>query len=85
MAGKINVLFEDGSLGFCKVVENLHYNHDAGAYCKIVAHEGREMLVKRRQGEKLWHPHTARERVQPMIDHFARLERERKRRETCAK
>ena len=82
MAGKINVLLEDGSLAFCKVVENLNYNHDAGAYCKIVSHDGKEVLVKRRSGEKLWKPHTARERVQPLIDHYARLERERKWRES---
>lgn len=77
MAGKINVIFEDGKLGFCKVVESLGYNHDAGAYCKIVEHEGREILVKRPGGLKLWRPHTARERVQPLIDHLERLKRSR--------
>lgn len=76
MSGKINVLLEDGGLAFCKVTENLGYNHDAGAYCKFVQYEGREMLVKRRTGERLWRPHTARERVQPLLDHFARKARE---------
>lgn len=75
MAGKINVVFEDGKLTFCKVIENLGYNHDAGAYCKMVEFEGREMLVKRPQGIKLWRPHTARERVQPLVDHLERLKR----------
>ncbi len=56
MSGKVNVQFEDGTLGFCKVTESLGYNHDAGAYCKFVLHDGREMLVKRRSGEKLWKP-----------------------------
>jgi len=77
MSGKINVRLEDGQLVFCKVVESLGYNHDAGAYCKIVQHEGREMLVKRFQGMKIWRPHTARERVQPLIDHLERLKRQR--------
>lgn len=81
MAGKINVLLDDGSFAFCKVVENLNYNHDAGAYCKIVLLNEQETLVKRFTGEKLWRPHTAKERVQPIIDYFARLERERKWRE----
>lgn len=76
MAGKINVLLEDGSLAFCKVTESLGYNHDAGAYCKFVEHDGKEMLVKK-NGGKLWRPHTARERVQPLIDHFARLAKEK--------
>lgn len=76
MSGKINILFEDGSLGFCKVTESLGYNHDTGAYCKFVEHEGREILVKRHTGEKLWRPHSARERVQPLIDHFERLKQE---------
>lgn len=73
MAGKINVLFEDGSLAFLKVVENLGYNHDAGAYCKIVNYNGREILVKRFSGAKLWRPHTARDRVQPLLDHLQRF------------
>jgi hypothetical protein len=77
MSGKINVVFPDGKLAFCKVVENLGYNHDAGAYCKIVEFEGREMLVKRPRSLKLWRPHTAQERVQPIIDHLARLKAER--------
>lgn len=71
MSGKINVVFEDGKLAFLKVVENLGYDHDVGAYCKIVEHEGRQMLVKRQQGLKLWRPHTAQERAQPLIDHLA--------------
>lgn len=75
MSGKINVVFEDGKLAFLKVVENLGYNHDARAYCKIVEFEGREMLVKRPQGLKLWRPHTAQERVQPLIDHLAEQKR----------
>jgi hypothetical protein len=77
MASKINVVFPDGKLAFCKVVENLGYNHDAGTYCKIVEFEGHEMLVKRPQGLKLWRPHTAQERVQPIIDHLAQLKAER--------
>ena len=70
MAGKINVVFEDGTLHFLKVTESLGYNHDAGAYCKFVEYEGREILVKRPQGMKLWRPHTARERVAPAEKHF---------------
>lgn len=77
MAGKINVIREDGRLAFCKVVESLGYNHDAGAYCKIVELDGREVLVKRARGLKLWRQHTARERVQPLVDHFERLKRAR--------
>lgn len=72
MSGKINVLLEDGKLAFCKVTESLGYNHDAGAYCKFVEFEGREVLVKRQTGEKLWRPHTAKERVQPLVDWLAR-------------
>lgn len=75
MSGKINVILEDGKLAFLKVVENLGYSHDAGAYCKIVEHEGREMLVKRPQGLKVWRAHTARERVQPLADHLAEQKR----------
>jgi hypothetical protein len=78
MSGKINVVFEDGKLAFCKVVESLGYNHDAGAYCKIVEHDGREMLVKCPRSMQLWRPHTARDRVKPLVDHMARLKRERK-------
>lgn len=74
MSGKINVRFEDGSLGFCKVVENLGYNHDMGAYCKIVSHDGREFVVKKWAG-KVWAPHTAQERTQPIRDHLERLSR----------
>jgi hypothetical protein len=73
MARKINVFLEDGKLAFCKVVENLGYNQDAGAYCKIVEFEGREMLVKRKGLTKLWHPHTAGERVQPLNEIVRRL------------
>ena len=72
MAGKINVVFEDGTLHFLRVTESLGYNHDAGAYCKMVEFEGREMLVKRPQGMKLWRAHTALERVQPLADWMAR-------------
>ena len=78
MAGKINVVFEDGTLHFLKVTESLGYNHDAGAYCKFVEYEGKEILVKRPQGMKLWRPHTARERVAPLIEHLAREARERR-------
>ena len=78
MSGKVNVVFEDGKLAFCKVVESMGYNHDLGAYAKIVEFEGREIVVKRPQGLKLWRPHTARERVQPIVEHFERLRRERK-------
>ena len=74
--GKVTVRLEDGSLALCKVTESLGYNHDAGAYCKFVEHEGRRMLVKKNSG-KIWRVHTARERVQPLIDHFERLARER--------
>lgn len=79
MSGKINVVFEDGKLAFLKVVESLGYNHDAGAYCKIVEFEGREILVKRPKGLKLWRPHTARERAQPLIDHLTQQKRDRDR------
>jgi hypothetical protein len=78
MAGKINVVLGDGRLAFCKVVENLGYNHDAGAYCKIVELEGREVLVKRPQGLKLWRPHTAAERVAPLVEWAERRKREAK-------
>jgi hypothetical protein len=73
MSGKINVVFEDGTLHFLKVTESLCYNHDAGAYCKMVEYEGREMLVKRPRSMKLWRPHTARERVQPIFDYLAKI------------
>jgi hypothetical protein len=78
MSGKINVVFEDGTLHFLKVTENLNYNHDAGAYCKMVEYEGREILVKRPQGMKLWRPHTARERVQPLVDYLERKAKQRR-------
>jgi hypothetical protein len=35
------------------------------------------VLVKRNQGLKLWRQHTAQERVQPLVDHMARLKRQR--------
>ena len=79
MSGKINVILEDGKLAFCKVVESIGYNHDLGAYAKIVEFEGREMLVKRPRGMKLWRPHTAQERAQPLIDHLAQQKRDRDR------
>lgn len=81
MAGKINVVFEDGTLHFLKVTESLGYNHDAGAYCKIVEYQGKEILVKRPQGMKLWRPHTARERVAPLVEYLARKAKEAKERE----
>jgi hypothetical protein len=76
VAGKINVVLPDGNLAFCKVIENLGYNHDAGAYCKIVELDGREVLVKRPQGLKLWRPHTAAERVAPVLEWLERRKRE---------
>lgn len=76
MAGKINVVFEDGTLAFLKVTENLGFNHDAGAYCKMVEHNGREILVKRPSGMKLWRPHTPADRAAPLIEHLARRRKE---------
>ncbi len=56
MAGKINVVFEDGKLAFLKVIENLGYNHEAGEYYKIVEFAGRKILVKRPKSLELWRP-----------------------------
>ena len=53
VAGKINVVLPDGKLAFCKVIENLGYNHDANAYCKIVKLDNRKILIKQPQGLKL--------------------------------
>lgn len=68
MSGKINVVLEDGRLAFCKVVESLGYNHDLGAFCKVVELEGREVVVKRPRGMKLWRRHTSAERTAPLIE-----------------
>lgn len=78
MSGKINVVFEDGSLRFLKVSESLGYNHDLGAWCKFVLFYNREILVKREKGSRTWHVHTPADRVAPLRDHL--IEQAKKRR-----
>ncbi|MGB6081407.1 MAG: hypothetical protein WBF99_18335 [Xanthobacteraceae bacterium] len=78
MSGKINVVFEDGSLHFLKVTESMGYNHDLGAWCKFVEFDGREIVVKRFKGQKLWRLHTPADRVRPLRDHL--IEQAKKRR-----
>lgn len=78
MAGKINVVSDDGKLHFLKVIENLGYNHDFGTFAKIVEFDGREVVVKRPRGLKLWRMHTAAERVQPLVDHLIEQNKQRR-------
>lgn len=77
MSGKVNVVFEDGSLHFLRIVERLGYNHDLGAYCKFVEYEGREILVKRPKGLKIWRRYTPAERVQPLVEHLLQKAKDR--------
>lgn len=37
-----------------KVVENLGYNHSVGQYAKVVLYKGKERIVVRDAGCKLW-------------------------------
>jgi hypothetical protein len=50
----------------CHVIEDLGYDHDAGAYAKVVEHNGLERTVVRRPLEGMWRFWTAAVRMQPM-------------------
>jgi hypothetical protein len=66
---KVQVALEDGSLVMCDVMER-SYNHDVGARTVWVNHDGKEFMAVHRLGA--WRKWTARDRVQPLIDHIER-------------
>lgn len=70
MARSINV--SDGTtIHACRVIESLGYNHDIGSRVNVVLHEGveRKAVGGGRYGWRFW---TARDRVQPLVDHAER-------------
>lgn len=58
----------DGKLQECKVVENLGYVHDVGAYAKVVEYQGKEYVIVKRGA---WRNRTVEEWLGRTGDGFA--------------
>jgi hypothetical protein len=71
---KITVRVDDIDVA-CEVVERMGYNHDVGMYATLIQ-LGEEQKIAVRPPNGTWRLWTARDRVQPLVEHIARCARE---------